>query len=422
MTLTAALVLVIGVFAVSEVVARRPTPSRAIGVAMALLLGLAAGALSWSLTLGGAQELPFATPIVAALGGAALLCRPVAWRNPPEVARLTETALLVGLAFLSEDLPTVAVFWLVSFVPGLRWREQRNVSRRPFALLAVVSSVPVVAAVALHYWGQAPEWTYGLAVLGAALRMGVPPASPLIMAGYDRLPLGRAAFVAAVRPSVALLLCLRGTYHEQVGLLAGPLQWWAAVAAVTAALQGVSQRDPQRGIGAMAATQAAIILFGLAAPGRVGVLGALVQWVGLGVSLVGLGLIVEAAGSRLGRRRARKVRGLMGPAPGMALLFLLFAATMSGFPGTSGFAGEDLILESAAAHPVLLPTLLLVATALNGATMLRIFAHTFLGPLTPEANGFPGLTARETFVLGGLALALLVLVVAPQLILGGDWY
>jgi NADH:ubiquinone oxidoreductase subunit 4 (subunit M) len=142
-----------------------------------------------------------------------------------------------------------------------------------------------------------------------------------------------------------------------------------------------------------------------------------VQWAGLGLSLVGLGVLVEAIESRVGRDRATRSRGLMGPAPGMALLFLLFAATMSGFPGTSGFVGEDLVMQAPTGHELWFRTLLLVATALNGFTMLRVFAHTFMGPLWPdEIRGFPPLNTRERLVLGAIAAAMGLLVASPALV------
>lgn len=416
MALAAGAVLVTG-----EGIARLPgTRSALVGAGLAL-----GGAAVAAVLLAGAdlvQPLVELGPLlVILLGAVAILARPPSWREPNEVGRLTETTLLVALAFASRDLWVVAGLWLLSLAPGLRFREQPGVSRRPFGIKATLGAAFVALALAAPFLppGPLPADQLGLLglVLAAAVRMGVPPFSPLVISDYERLPVGRHALVAAARPSIALLLAGRLAFPDAVEPLAPALQAWAVVAAALAGLQGLAAVSPRRSVGAMATTQASIILYGMVSPGELGVLGALVQWAGLGLSLVGLGVLVEAIESRVGRDRATRARGLMGPAPGMALLFLLFAATMSGFPGTSGFVGEDLVMQAQTGHELWFRTLLLVATALNGFTMLRVFAHTFMGPLWPdEIRGFPPLNTRERLVLGAIAAAMGLLVAAPALV------
>ncbi len=385
-------------------------------VATVLVQILALAALTWAVQAGLLVPLVVLAPaLVALMGTVAVLARPPGWREPVELARLAETTLLVALTFACEELLPVALLWLVSLLPGLRYREHPGVSRRPFALKALLSAGAALSALVLLRFAPEQGTLAWLAlVLAAAIRMGVPPFSPLVLSGYQRLPMGRHALVAAARPSVALLLAARLALPEAVEPLAPLLQGWAATAAVLAGLQGLAAQDLRRSVGAMATTQASIILYGLVSTGHTGVAGALVQWAGLGLSLVGIGVLVEAIESRVGEARARSVRGLMGPAPGMALLFLLFAASMSGFPGTTGFVGEDLIMQAPSTQPVLWRGLLLLATALNGFTMLRVFARVFLGRLQPEeVRAFPALTLRERAVLGVVVLALGVLVASP---------
>lgn len=415
MSLTGVLLAVVGCFAAGELVARlRAKSAVAVGIC---LLGGAALACSLAAARGALDPVIALAPgLVAVLGIAAMLARPPTWREPRELGRLTETALLLTLCFAFRQLPWVALLWLLSLLPGLRHREHAHVSRRAFVLIALPAAMIIAAALAVHLgsFAGAEPFVYLALVVGAALRMGVPPFTPLLLASTERLPLGRAALVMAGRPSLALLLAARLALPEQVAELAPWLQGWAASAALLAGLHGLSPTTPRRSLRAMAATQASIILYGLVSPGESGVLGALVQWAGLGLSLLGLGLLVEAVESRVGHQRANLVQGLLGPAPGMALLFLLFASTLSGFPGTSGFVGEDLVMQAPAQPAALWRGLLLVATALNGITMLRMFARRFLGPLSPpEARGFPGMNGRERLVLGAMALALAVLTAWP---------
>lgn len=415
--LAVAAVLTLGL---GEGIARMP------GTRPALLAtgGVLAAALVGALALAGAGRLEplveVAPVLVVLMGAATVLARPPSWREPPELGRLAETTLLVALSFATRDLVVVSLLWIAALLPGLRFREQPGVSRRPFGIKAFLAALSVAVALLVPFVPALPHpdrVAFAALVLGAAVRMGVPPFSPLVLSGYERLPFGRHALVAAARPSVALLLAARLAFPYAVEPLAPTLQGWAAVAAALAGLQGLAAETPRRSVGAMATTQASIILYGLVSPGESGVLGALVQWAGLGLSMVGLGLLVEAIESRVGQQRASRTRGLIAPAPGMALLFLLFAATMSGFPGTTGFVGEDLIMQAPTRHEVVWRTLLLAATALNGFTMLRVFAHTFLGPLWPsEIVGFPSLNLRERLVLGMIAVAIGVLVASPGVV------
>ncbi len=412
-----ALVIALGCLCVCELLARLRS---SLAVVSCCGLLIAVGALA-----GVGESLAVIEPpiglgpaLVALLGLASLLARPPSWRESREVAMLLETAVLVALCFAFQDLLVVGALWLLSLIPGLRHREQPGISRRPLILLTGAGVLLVGGALAGASLEDVPHPVLYLAlILGGALRMGVPPFSPLFVLNAERLPIGRTALVAAGRPSVALLLAARFAFPSAIEGCAAFLQPWAAGAALLAGLQGLATATPRRSLALMASTQSAIILFGLVSPGEAGVFGATVQWAGLGLSLLGLGLLVEAVESRVGRRRARRVRGLLSRAPGMALLFLLFAATLSGFPGTAGFVGEDLIMSAPARSAWLLRGMLLAATALNGITMLRLFARSFLGPsFPPEARGFPPLCGRERLVLGGMALALVSLTFWPAVL------
>ncbi len=415
MSLISVLLAALCSFVVGEAVARL-RGSLSVAASAGLMLAVAAASVVGEIRGIIVPFIGLAPSLMSLLGLAAILARPPNWRASRELGRLTETTLLLVLCFSCQDLRAVGVLWLLSLIPGLRHREQEGVSRRPFVLVAIASVLLVGGALVGNSMaeGKLSTGLYIALVLGGALRMGVPPFSPLVMASTKRLSLGRTALVAACRPSVALLLAVRLSFPEQVEPCAVWLQPWAACAALLAGLQGLSSITLRRSLGVMAATQSSIILYGLVSPGEAGVFGAMVQWAGLGLSLFGLGLLVEAVESRVGHRRAPRVRGLIGPAPGMALLFLLFASTLSGFPGTTGFVGEDLVMQ-APAHPApLWRGLLLAATALNGITMLRLFAHSFLGPVFPkQARGFPPMNGRERLVLGTLALALGALTAWP---------
>ncbi len=377
------------------------------------IVGVLAGSLLMAWLGPGA---PTGSLLAGGLALALILSRPACWRSNAELASLTSTSLLAGLVFVAGDLSLAIGVWLVSMWPGLRRREASGVSRRPLVLRTTTAGAIVLLGWAASAVVGPAHGTllYVAVTVGAAARMGVPPWSPLTLAEQERAVSGPSALMMSARPSVAVLLAARAALPDQVATVAPALQAYAAAVGLLVAVQGLAAQGPRRQIGCMAATQSSMILYGLSSASAEGVNGALVQWVGLGISLVGLSVIVEAVESRVGRRRAERARGLLSRVPGLAFFFLFFAATMAGFPGTSGFVGEDLILRSAA-HPAWpLQVALLLSTLFNGITMLRLFATTFLGPPSPQdVAAFPGSTARELLVLGVLACALLAVTSAP---------
>jgi NADH-quinone oxidoreductase subunit M len=385
-------------------------------------------------------------PLVALLGLAVVLAGPRQALDRPTLATVLATTGALSGVLCAQDLLLMLAFWVAALLPGL-WLMARSepVDHRPLARTASIfllgGSVPLavaVAAVGLHAWragAQAPfalgealarglpaSWhgpLFTLLLLAAALRMGLFPFHSWLPALVKRGPLGLA--VLLVNTQVGLFLLLRvavpllpDAWERAMPLLAT----CGLVSALYGAVTALGQTHLRRTLGFLAVSQAGMVLLALASMNAQSVAGALLQGVGLGLPMAGLLLMAWALESRVGFLDTTRLGGLVRVAPRMATLFLLLGLAAVGLPGTLAFVGEDLLLHGVLEVHPLLATGMLVATALNGLSVLRAFYRTFLGPPARQAVWtrvqVEDLLPRERAV----AVALCLLVVLAGLVPG----
>jgi NADH-quinone oxidoreductase subunit M len=381
------------------------------------------------------------TAVAVALTGvlslAVVVARPATWRDPREIGALVTTEALLVFTAMARNVDLLALGWILSFVPAIVRRAERHVTRRPIVLVAILSSFPIVLAWMLIAISGAPRTleptlaplpapyqlpVFLLVVMAAAVRMGLLPFTPLMVATLEQRRLGRAMLLVGLRPSVLLfLLIAEPACPDAATTMADVLVWWGVLTAFAGGLLGITQSEPRRALASIAVTQSGLVMAGFGSMGASGNEGGGVQWVALGVSLVGMAIVLEAIEARLGADGARQARGLLKPLPGLALLFLVFGATATGFPGTLGFIGEDLVVAGVLEHSLLAAVLALVATALNGATLALFYARSFMGPVAPQHARLPRTSARERLVLVPLATFLAGLGLIPAALLETPW-
>ena len=369
-------------------------------------------------------------PFVAGLGLATLAMRPPSARTPRHLGAhlVTDGALL--LLFLSTSLDALVPAWIASFGGALGRRHEPGVSRRPLVFALVASSAPLVAAWALLAAAGAPRdlaaldgaaltpgvraVVYGLVVLAAAVRTGVFPFKTWQLSAISRTALGVPLVLVAARPGAFLLLRVAEPLAPALHDAASPIG--AALGVFTAlygGLLGLAQRDLRRVLGALAVSHSGLIFAGLFSPNAIGLAGVRVQWINVGLALVGLALVVQALEARVGREGLDRARGLLSRLPGLATAWLHFGVCAVGFPGTPGFVGEDLLVQGLWEVSPALAVGALVATGLNGIVLMMAFYRVFLGAPTVEARSAMRLQSRERRVLAPLLLLLMALGLAP---------
>jgi NADH-quinone oxidoreductase subunit M len=190
------------------------------------------------------------------------------------------------------------------------------------------------------------------------------------------------------------------------------LSYLALTTALYVAIRSLTENSPRRLLAFVGLSQSACILAGLESGTAEGITGALVHWVVVTVSTMGLFGMLRLLEVRFGENlTASRHLGLAEHAPRLAVFFAVFGLALVGLPGTLSFCSQDLLIHGTlASHPqtgLLLP----IATAMNAVSVFRLFTRLFLGKrrtgFTVMADALPRerwiLTAGVLFVVvGGL--------------------
>jgi len=176
--------------------------------------------------------------------------------------------------------------------------------------------------------------------------------------------------------------------------------------AVYAAGMALVQTEARRFFCYLLLSNASLVLIGLEIVTPIGLTGALCMWISVGLSLTGFGLTLRAIESRVGRLSLQDFHGLYEQMPQLASFFLLTGLASVGFPGTVGFVGVELIVEGAIEVYPYVGMLVVVAAALNGISILRVYFRLFTG--TNHTSTF-SLVARWPEKIAILILSCLVI-------------
>ncbi len=329
------------------------------------------------------------------------------------------------LAYSTDDLRILLVAWIVSTVPFLReqWFGARTWRPRWGLLLSSAALALAIALIAasggtmsiggLIRTSPGGMAVFGLLVAAVVLRKGICPAHAWVADAAE----GGAAIPTALllNGHFGAMLVARlivPLFPNNARDLFPLLSYLALATALYVAIRALTENSPRRLLAYIALSQSACILAGLESRTTEGVTGALVHWIVVTVSTMGLFGIVRLLEVRFGENlTASGHLGLAEHAPRLAVFFIVFGLALVGLPGTLSFCSQDLLIHGTlASHPatgLLLP----IATALNAVSVFRLFARLFLGRrrtgFTVMADALPRerwiLTAGVAFVvLGGL--------------------
>jgi NADH-quinone oxidoreductase subunit M len=139
-------------------------------------------------------------------------------------------------------------------------------------------------------------------------------------------------------------------------------------------------------------------------------------WLSSGLAFGGLARCVLVLETRRGRLDLTSYHGGYERMPLLAASFLLMGLACTGFPGTIGFVGQELLVDGAVdAFPVM-GFAVVIASALTGLAVLRMYFALFCGRPDPHRHfGIRlGLTRREAWTFGALMIALIVFGLIPR--------
>lgn len=347
-------------------------------------------------------------PFAGLIWGATLLASPRSTLGRLSVRRSAlGIATLLG-AFSTDDPIALAVFWTAGIIVLLReLKPYRRASRVATVYLGSSSVAFVVGAglLAAASPDGALAWIGGALVLVAAMiRKGIVPFHSWLPEVFERGPLAPSLLFSTPQLGAWATAAVLLRYAPAPLLTA--LTVLALLTSVYGAMVATVQTDVRRAFAWFFVSQSALVMAGLDSASPVGIAGGLAIWISSGLALTGLGLAVLVLEARRGRLSLGELHGGFSRMPVLASSFLLMGLASVGFPGTLGFVGEELLVDGAVEQFPVIGFAVVLATALNGIAMLRMYFSLFTG--RRDAAPVTTLLLRERVVFATLAAILLI--------------
>ena len=336
--------------------------------------------------------------------------------------RRTAVATLVTLAsFLTESavvLFALSIASISTFLAGLADPAHRQ-QRRLVAVYLGASTLLFGAGVALLVGPVARHSrleTAGLWLIIAAalLRKGIVPFHAWVPEVFDRGRLGPAILFNApqVGAYMTVVLIVPRASPEMLRAIA----LLALATAVYGAALALVQASAGRACGYLFMSQSALVMAGLDCTSSTALAGGLLVWLSAGLAFAGLARCVLVLEARRGRLDLNTYHGGYDRMPVLAISFLLTGLACTGFPGTLGFVGQELLVDGAVEAFPVMGFAIVVAAALTGLAVLRMYFSLFCGRAEKQAHPSLclGLTPREAWTFVALVIALVGFGIVPR--------
>jgi NADH-quinone oxidoreductase subunit M len=336
--------------------------------------------------------------------------------------RRTALATLITLAsFLTESAVVLLVLSLVSvwtFLSALADPAHRH-QRRVVAVYLGVSTLLFATGVALLVGpgvqnGARETAAMWCIVIAALIRKGIVPFHAWVPEVFDHGRLGPAILFNApqVGAYMTVVLIVPRASPDMLRLIA----LLALGTAVYGAALALIQTSARRACGYLFMSQSALVMAGLDCTSVTALAGGLLVWLSAGLAFAGLARCVLVLEARRGRLDLTTYHGGYERMPVLAISFLAMGLACTGFPGTLGFVGQELLVDGAVDVFPVMGFAIVVASALTGLAVLRMYFSLFCG--RSEVLAHPslrlGLRPREAWTFVALVTALIGLGLAPR--------
>jgi NADH-quinone oxidoreductase subunit M len=410
LAVTSALAMLLAALAIAIV-----PPLRALSIRTSALTWAPAGEALLRIDVLSAVLLPFA----AGLWLLTVAVTPRASLDRGGLRRTALATLITVASFLTESavlllLLSVASVW--TFISALgAHRYQRRIVAVYLGSSTLILGAGVALLIAPGAQGTGLE-TAGLwlIVIAALVRKGIVPFHAWVPEVFDRGRLGPAILFCApqVGAYLTVVLIVPRASPEMLRLIA----LLALGTAVYGAALALVQSSARRACGYLFMSQSALVMAGLDCTSVNALAGGLLIWLSAGLAFAGLARCVLVLEARRGRLDLTTYHGGYERMPILAVTFLAMGLACTGFPGTLGFVGQELLVDGAVAVFPVMGFAVVIASALTGLAVLRMYFSLFCGRADgPADSGVHfGLTRREAWTFVALVIVLVVSGVAPR--------
>jgi NADH-quinone oxidoreductase subunit M len=186
--------------------------------------------------------------------------------------------------------------------------------------------------------------------------------------------------------------------------------------AVYGAALALVQASARRACGYLFISQSALVMAGLDCTSTEALAGGLLVWLSAALAFGGLARAILVLEARRGRLDLAVYHGGYERMSVLAISFLAMGLACTGFPGTLGFVGQELLVNGAVDAFPLMGFAIVVASALTGLAVVRMYLSLFCG--RPDAHTQSdirlGLTQREAWTFSAVVLVLIGFGIAPR--------
>jgi NADH-quinone oxidoreductase subunit M len=330
------------------------------------------------------------------------------FRRVPMASTLFSQSLATGMFIFTDDRVLLVLLALMVVPPVLELRSRKK-SSRVFVLHMGLSLI--LMAGARFYLSVTDRGTIGyrtgvfIMSIGVLIRCGCLPFQGWVTDLIDKSSFGSGIlYLVPVTGAYTLIRLLMPVASEGALHLVG---YVLMANAFFCAGMAIVRQDARKYYSSLLNSLSSHALLGFVAYTSLGMTAGLCMWIAVTVSMTGFGMTIRGLESRVGRLSLDRYHGLYEQTPHLAMFFLITGLASVGFPGTVGFAGIELLLESLATSYPWIGTIIAVSTALNGIAVLRGYFRLFSGP---QHMAGLSLQARLNERIALLALSLLILV------------
>ncbi|HVH29919.1 MAG TPA: proton-conducting transporter membrane subunit [Vicinamibacterales bacterium] len=251
-----------------------------------------------------------------------------------------------------------------------------------------------------------------LIVIAALVRKGIVPFHAWVPEVFDHGRLGPAILFNApqVGAYMTVVLIVPRASPDMLRVIA----ILALATAVYGAALALVQTSARRACGYLFMSQSALVMAGLDCTSVSALAGGLLVWLSAGLAFAGLARCVLVLEARRGRLDLNTYHGGYERMPLLAISFLLMGLACTGFPGTLGFIGQELLVDGAVDVFPVMGFAVVIASALTGLAVLRMYFSLFCGPSDTVVHPTLGLTPREAWTFVALVIVLIGLGLAPR--------
>lgn len=149
--------------------------------------------------------------------------------------------------------------------------------------------------------------------------------------------------------------------------------------AVYGAALALVQTSARRACSYLFMSQSALMMAGLDCTSTGALAGGLLVWLSAGLAFAGLARCALVLEARRGRLDLTAYHGGYERMPLLAISFLCMGLACTGFPGTLGFVGQELLVDGAVDAFPFMGFAVVIASALTGLAVARMYFSRFCG-------------------------------------------